>query len=375
MHCPKCNHTQSATVECEACGLIFARYTMVQERKKTEAQEKNEMKMKQAGSGIRLTHVIALILVAVSATYFYTTRSPSDIPQPPDVAVESSSTPSATVTTAAVAKTKNTQRSTSPRHSTTIASATRATVTLQTPFGSGSGFFIHDEWIVTNRHVIEVDHKKVQEARTQYETARKYTDLEKDKLQGYRAKLHSLPQGPAKSQLAMIIEHGEIELEKALANLQGVEEKLNRLELPIHASDIKIILVDGSEYYANYLYTSDNYDLALLSLFADNHERLSRPPAGRSLRQGDKVYTIGSPVGLRHTVTSGIFSGYRERTEDGHLLLQTDAPINPGNSGGPLIDERGFVHGINTSILANTEGIGFAIPIDAVFEEFASTIQ
>jgi S1-C subfamily serine protease len=52
-------------------------------------------------------------------------------------------------------------------------------------------------------------------------------------------------------------------------------------------------------------------------------------------------------------------------------MLQTDAPINPGNSGGPLIDERGLVHGVNTMIIRDTQGIGFAIPIQTVMEEFS----
>lgn len=92
------------------------------------------------------------------------------------------------------------------------------------------------------------------------------------------------------------------------------------------------------------------------------------------MREGDKVYTIGSPVGLRNTVTSGIFSGYRSYSGDNQLYLQTDAAINPGNSGGPLIDENGYVRGVNTMILRDTEGIGFAIPIDVVFEEFSSSL-
>ena len=54
------------------------------------------------------------------------------------------------------------------------------------------------------------------------------------------------------------------------------------------------------------------------------------------------------------------------------MFLQTDAAINPGNSGGPLIDEKGYVFGVNTMILQDTEGIGFAIPIEVVYEEFAA---
>jgi len=120
--------------------------------------------------------------------------------------------------------------------------------------------------------------------------------------------------------------------------------------------------------------SSPTYDLALLALFSYDGISLEKPPPDRPIRQGDKVYTVGSPVGLRHTVTSGIFSGYRQRDTDNQTFLQTDAAINPGNSGGPLIDEHGFVRGVNTMILRDTEGIGFAIPIDKVFEEFSSSL-
>ncbi|MBA2300319.1 MAG: trypsin-like peptidase domain-containing protein [Chloroflexi bacterium] len=89
-----------------------------------------------------------------------------------------------------------------------------------------------------------------------------------------------------------------------------------------------------------------------------------------ALKVGQLVIAIGSPLGTySNSVTSGIVSAKgRSITADGNQnlnnLIQTDAAINPGNSGGPLLDARGLVIGINTAIAADSNGIGFAIPID-----------
>src|SRR5688572_26606648 len=89
-----------------------------------------------------------------------------------------------------------------------------------------------------------------------------------------------------------------------------------------------------------------------------------------ALKVGQLVIAIGSPLGTySNSVTSGIVSAKgRSITADGNQnlnnLTQTDAAINPGNSGGPLLDARGNVVGINTAIAADSNGIGFAIPID-----------
>jgi S1-C subfamily serine protease len=86
-----------------------------------------------------------------------------------------------------------------------------------------------------------------------------------------------------------------------------------------------------------------------------------------------KLFTVGNPQGLRFTVTSGIFSGWQNINNV--KTIQTDAPINPGNSGGPLLNENGKVIGVNTAILNNSQGIGFALPIDYVFSDFKSTVN
>ena len=89
-----------------------------------------------------------------------------------------------------------------------------------------------------------------------------------------------------------------------------------------------------------------------------------------ALKVGQLVVAIGSPLGTySNSVTSGIVSAKgRSIITDGNSsltnLIQTDAAINPGNSGGPLLDAGGNVVGINTAIATNSNGIGFAIPID-----------
>lgn len=94
------------------------------------------------------------------------------------------------------------------------------------------------------------------------------------------------------------------------------------------------------------------------------------------MRPGDWVMAIGNPFGLEHTVTVGVISakgrplgGVPGRPQN---MLQTDAAINPGNSGGPLLNIRGEVIGINTSIISDERqsnmGIGFAMPINTVLD-------
>jgi serine protease Do len=83
------------------------------------------------------------------------------------------------------------------------------------------------------------------------------------------------------------------------------------------------------------------------------------------LKVGDWVLAIGNPFGLSNTVTAGIVSAKGRIIGAGPYddFIQTDAPINPGNSGGPLFNMKGEVVGINTAIVPNGQGIGFAIPV------------
>src|SRR6266568_7569990 len=105
-----------------------------------------------------------------------------------------------------------------------------------------------------------------------------------------------------------------------------------------------------------------------LRLKVDGVKLTALPVANyRNLRQGETVFALGSPQGLRNSVTHGVISAVARQTDPDSpmVYIQTDAPINPGNSGGPLVNSSGEVVGINTFILSQSggnEGLGFAIP-------------
>lgn len=108
-------------------------------------------------------------------------------------------------------------------------------------------------------------------------------------------------------------------------------------------------------------------DLALLKVEDKDAPKFSFVALGDNdaLAVGERVFAIGSPLGLERTVTEGIVST-KTRQMQGDLYLQTTAQINPGNSGGPLFNLRGEAVGVTNMKINFGEGIGFAIPIDAV---------
>ena len=132
------------------------------------------------------------------------------------------------------------------------------------------------------------------------------------------------------------------------------------------ATEIRVRLLNKEQFKAKVIGRDPKTDIALIKIKA-NHS-LSAATLGDSdaLRVGDWVIAIGNPFGLGHTVTVGIISAKERIIGAGPYdnFLQTDAAINPGNSGGPLVNLEGKVVGINTAIVAQAQGIGFAIPIN-----------
>jgi S1-C subfamily serine protease len=146
--------------------------------------------------------------------------------------------------------------------------------------------------------------------------------------------------------------------------------------------DITVTFGDGTELPGTVIATDTEHDLAVVQV--DAAQDLPTIPIGdaSSLKVGQLVVAIGSPLGtFTESVTSGILSAtgrtievgseLNRRTTSMSGLLQTDAAINSGNSGGPLLDGAGNVIGVNVAVAQSAQGIGFAVPIDAATEIMA----
>ena len=144
-----------------------------------------------------------------------------------------------------------------------------------------------------------------------------------------------------------------------------------------------IQLNDGSEHQGKLVGRDDLKDVAVIKIEAKglSYAVLADSDA---IRPGEPAIAIGSPFGLKETVTSGIVStvgrspleiGMVDDPRSNRELIQTDAAIHPGNSGGPLLNARGEVIGINQAIIPRADRIGFAIPINSVKRSIESIIE
>jgi serine protease Do len=138
---------------------------------------------------------------------------------------------------------------------------------------------------------------------------------------------------------------------------------------------VSVITSDGTRYDDVVIVGRDPLnDIAFLKIKGAKDLRPATLGDSGKVAIGQKVIAIGNALGqYQNTVTSGIVSGLGRPVmasadgQDAALsdLLQTDAAINPGNSGGPLVNLKGEVIGLNTAIIENAQGIGFALPINA----------
>ncbi|MBT3481574.1 MAG: trypsin-like serine protease [Opitutales bacterium] len=141
------------------------------------------------------------------------------------------------------------------------------------------------------------------------------------------------------------------------------------------ATRVAVTLIDGKTYNADIVGAEPRKDMAILKI---DLRKTNVIPFGEKVSNsaevlvGQKAIAIGNPYGLDHTLTVGNVSALSRSMPsvmEGVTIrdmIQTDAPINPGNSGGPLLDSRGRLIGMNTMILRNSTGIGFAVPSNTI---------
>ena len=144
------------------------------------------------------------------------------------------------------------------------------------------------------------------------------------------------------------------------------------------ATTIKVTLTGGKVLSGRLIGRDPLADLAVIKVDSKESLPAARLGDSRSLQVGQLAIAIGNPFRLGSTVTTGVVSALNRNIELPNLvvenLIQTSAAINPGNSGGALVDSSGSVIGINTAIIPNAQGIGFAIPSDVAREEMDQLI-
>ena len=372
MICPKCSHEQDDTVKCAACGIYFAKFQTAQTVSERPRRARAEP-TPQPGFGAG-----ALLITAIftAAAVFYFMRKPAapspSAPLKSAVIVMRPSAGAPNLTRSAAAPIAA-QSAEAPAARNPIEAARNATVFIRTGWGLGSGFIIdQDCHVITNRHVVETDGARVANEVQRDPAVQERIETVREQLEDSIAREEQMRRNIA-GRPGMNLEQVELErhirvMQQELVDLQGRLSKfITRKVEASGQTGFSATLVDGREFTSLHADYASNVDLAVFQLPTHDCPHI---PTGHStgLAFGQRLYTVGNPQGLAYTVTSGVCSG--ERGEGKERVLQTDAPINPGNSGGPLITESGQVVGINTMVMRGMQGIGFAIPIEAAYEEF-----
>jgi serine protease Do len=367
MQCPKCLKEQSSPTQCDYCGIIFEKYQQHStrlERARLQPAEEGSRRLWYGVAGVLGVAALALYL-ANGKGAASSAAAPKRTDSGPAVA-GSPQSPAAGNVPDSESLRKKLLASSPPKND--IEQARNATVYLETSWGSsGSGFFADDHChIVTNSHVLKVDAEALSKATARRDEFRRAMEADQQSLAQIRQSggFSSSPslQEAAREKEAQLADH-TAKYNKLVDLIDNVSS-----DSPLN---IKVLLVDGSTLAVSSVQHSPKYDLALLSGICQDSPFITRSPTD-ALAMSQKLYTVGNPRGLKFSVTSGIFSGWQNINDI--KVLQTDAPINPGNSGGPLLTEKGYVVGVNTAVLSNSQGIGFALPMDYVLSEFKGTL-
>ena len=147
-----------------------------------------------------------------------------------------------------------------------------------------------------------------------------------------------------------------------------------------NATNIMVSFYDGQKYSAEVVGVSEAHDIAVLKVEATGLNTVTIGSSS-SLEVGNTIYTIGHPLGLSYSLSTGIISAtermINEESGNAISVIQLDCGINEGNSGGPLFNSRGEVIGVTNAKYAGStiESIGFAIPIDFAMNDYYQIVE
>jgi len=355
--CPECGALTDNTEECGRCGVIFSRRETLldrRERERADGTRRTAMRRyRRKLAAVFMVSVTSFLVILVTTAYHHRELGSG-----------------VRVVAGWFTRRESSPPMYNPSDKRFLDHARQCTVLIESPWGYGSGFFITPHLVVTNKHVVDYDYEDYVEYKEQIERKRRGLDVQRRDIERLKTDFQELKDDPHKAMLRIFIEQLEDRYHREKNDFIGKEIVYEDIRARIESPALRILLYDGTELEAGQVQLGYDFDLAIIEIPAADNPYLSESPPGADLQQGDQVFAVGSPKGLRNSVTAGIFSGYRRSSPNDLGYLQTDAPINPGNSGGPLIDRFGGVIGVNTMKYLDAEGLGFAVPLAAVYQEF-----
>jgi S1-C subfamily serine protease len=166
-------------------------------------------------------------------------------------------------------------------------------------------------------------------------------------------------------------------------NFEGQNVIVTNYHVVNGAVNVTVTFANGNAYTATALGSDPYAELGVLSVDAPEEEFVPLDIASStSLQVGDPVIVVGTPYGLTGSMSAGYVSALgrtlNAETTGGYVIanvIQTTAALNPGNSGGPVLNYKGQVVGIATAIVADSQGLGFAIPSNTIIREIGDLIN
>ncbi|WP_446010801.1 S1 family peptidase [Candidatus Electrothrix sp.] len=253
----------------------------------------------------------------------------------------------------------------------------QAIITVTTPWGQGTGFFLKEDVLITGQYLVEPDLNKMAALEDRVIRNKKILQRELAQLADYHARLSKMQRRKAKKALSLLI----TEREEYLAHFRAQQEKDEQIltqqkqawKQAQNQPGIRVILANRVEQQAALLQSNADYGLALLSLPSAQNNSVLKPPLPRN-----DLLRLGAPVILPRSVpvdgrnwTFGTFAGYRRIGPDNRMYLQIEAKLSQNKSGTPVLDSAGFVRGVVTQV---GQGPIFAVPVEKVLDAFAGSL-